>query len=62
MTYIRETARQRKDAALAKRQYLHISTTGNVLMPGATYNVGRNKAKRAERARAAASRGWVGRG
>lgn len=46
--YIRETARQRKDAARAKRRYLHISTT-SPLRPGMTYNVGRNKAKREAR-------------
>lgn len=76
MAYIRETARQRKDAALARRVYIHVSRTYTPLFdplhpgrlvgyqpsPGMTYNVGRNKAKRAERARAAASRGWVGRG
>lgn len=72
MPYIRETARQRKDAALARRVYIHVSRTYTPLYdplhpgrlvgyqpsPGMTYNVGRNKAKREHRV---LSKQWMGR-
>lgn len=62
--WCRQTARQRKDAALFLRSYIHISRTYTPLYdplhpgrlvgyqpsPGMTYNVGRNKAKRERRA------------
>lgn len=61
--YTRETARQRKDAAKARLRYIHVSKeyvghfdpktglfAGWLPLPGKTYDVGRNAAKRARAA------------
>lgn len=47
--YIRETARQRKEAAKARLRYIHVSTTEPHIL-AVTYDVGRNAAKRARAA------------
>lgn len=62
MSYARETARQRKDAAKARLRYTHVSKeyvgsygkdgafNGWTALPGNTLYMGRNAAKRARKA------------